>query len=271
MSNYYVCCIARLEGRYIREFVEHYLSLGFTKVIICDNNHDGEDDLDVINDYVEQGKVIIEDYRNQVKAQMRAYTDMYAKYGKLCSWILFCDVDEFLVLTKHKSIEEFLKPINYYECVFINWMCMTDNNLIRYEDKPLMERFTEPCPRDIKVQYAFEENKHVKSIIKGGLDGICFYGNPHVPSNNLLCCNAEGRRCDQSPWQPISWETAYFKHFTTKTLEEWFDNKLRKGTGDRTYELFLKTYQDRFFKYNKPTKEKDAYIRMRAQKEKTIP
>lgn len=261
MSKYYVCCIARLEGRYIEEFVNHYLALGFDKIIVCDNNHNGEDDLGVLGKYVKQGKVIIEDYRNQVKAQMKAYTLVYEKYGKECDWMLFCDIDEFLILEKHKTIQEFIEDKKDYDCILINWMCMTDNNLINYEDKPLMERFTEPCDKDVRVQYAFPENMHIKSIIKGGLSNLAFWGNPHIPSNYLLCCNADGVRCDQTPFQPITWNTAYLKHFVTKSLEEWVCNKCVRGTGDRDMKCFLETYQFRYFKYNQRTKEKLHWLK----------
>lgn len=261
MSKFYVCCIARLEGRYIKEFVDHYLGLGFDKIIVCDNNHDGEDDLGVLDEYVKNGQVIIEDYRNQVKAQNKAYNDVYRKYGGECDWMLFCDVDEFLILNKHKTIQEFLKDKNDYECVLVNWKCMSSNGLIEYENKPLMERFTEECPKDIKVQYAFSDNMHIKSIVKGGLPFVKWYSNPHLPSNPLLCCNADGVRCSNSPWQPITWETAYIKHFVTKSLQEWTENKMKRGVGDRDYQLFLKTYAGRFFKYNKPSKEQLDWLK----------
>ena len=39
-----VVCIARLEGKYIREFIDHYKSLGFSNVIVCDNDHDEDDE-----------------------------------------------------------------------------------------------------------------------------------------------------------------------------------------------------------------------------------
>ena len=41
-----VIAIARLEGRYLQEWVDHYKSLGFANAIICDNDHD-EDDEDI--------------------------------------------------------------------------------------------------------------------------------------------------------------------------------------------------------------------------------
>lgn len=261
MSNFYVCCIARLEGRYIKEFVDHYLGLGFNKVIVCDNNHSGEDDLDVLDEYVNNGQVIIEDYRNQVKVQMKAYTDVYRKYGNECDWMLFSDIDEFLILEKHKTIQEFIEDKKDYDCILINWMCMTDNNQIHYEEKPLMERFTEPCDKNLCVQYSWAENMHVKSLIKGGLNNVCFYGNPHTTSTPLKCCNADGIQCSNMPWQPITWDSAYLKHFTTKSLEEYCENKLKKGTADRDYNCFKSTYQFRYFKYNKRTKEKLQWLK----------
>lgn len=262
MSNFYVCCIARLEGRYIREFVEHYLSLGFTKVIICDNNHDGEDDLDVINDYVQQGKVIIEDYRDQVRAQMKAYTDIYAKYGNECDAIMYVDVDEFLILNKHNSIQEFIESFpNDWEQIVVNWKCFGDNGLIHYDARPLMERFTQPIPFDKCIQYGnIAENAHVKCIVKGGLPNVLFYSNPHVSTNPLVTYHSNGNRCTNSPFQPIDWSVAQINHYVTKTIEEYCLNKIKRGSGDRDYQTFLQTYGNRFFKYNEPTQEKLQWL-----------
>ena len=259
--NCAVICIARLEGNYIREFVEHYLALGFSKIIIADNNHDGEDDLDVIDDYVKNGQVIIEDYHNIEKAQMKAYTELYLKYGNKFDWLLFCDIDEFLVLEKHKTIQEFLADKNDYECVLINWKTYGDSGQI-YADysKPIMERFTVPCP-NAKSQYSFEDDYHVKSIVKGGLPKVIWYSNPHTVTNPLLCCNAKGERCDQTPFQRPDHTVAHFNHYTTKSLEEYCENKTRRGAGDRSYDCFKSTYKGRYFRINEMTKEKLKWIK----------
>jgi hypothetical protein len=263
MSNIYVCCIARLEGRYIREFVEHYLNLGFTKVIICDNNHDGEDDLGVIKDYAEQGKVIIEDYRNQVKAQMMAYSIIYEKYKNECHAIMFVDVDEHLILHKHKNIGEFLASFpEDWEQILINWKCFNDNNLIHYDPRPLKERFTQPIPFGKCIQYAnIAEDAHVKCIVRGGLPQVVFYSNPHVATNHLNTYHASGYRCSTAPWQPINWDVAQINHYICKTIEEYCTNKLSRGSGDRDYQTFLRTYGNRFFKYSEPTQEKLDWLK----------
>lgn len=263
MSKFYVCCIARLEGRYIKEFVDHYLGLGFDKIIVCDNNHDGEDDLGVLDEYVKNGQVIIEDYRNQVKAQNKAYNDVYRKYGGECDWMLFCDVDEFLVLEHDKTIQDYIRRFpSDWQAILINWDCRNANGKVEYENKPLFKRFTESIPTDKCVQYQnIAEDMHIKSIIRGGLPFVKFYSNPHLPSNPLICYNASGVRCSNSPWQPVDFKMARIVHFVTKSLQEWTENKMKRGVGDRTYELFLKTYAKRFWSYNEKTEEMVVWLK----------
>ena len=258
-----VICIARLEGNYIREFIDHYRSLGFSSVIVCDNDHDddGEDLPSIIQDYIDDGFVIMENWHNQVKAQMRCYTSMYAKYKNDYDWLFFVDVDEYLELPRHKDVSEFLSDKGDFECVMVNWMCFGDNDQV-YADytKPLQERFPKPLPFDIKVQYNFSENLHIKSFIKGGLAHVYFAGNPHCCDSNLKCCNASGQQCNNCPFQPIDYSTAYIKHYITKSLQEFIENKCRRGTADRDYNSFVYTYRNRYFMYNQMTPEKQAYL-----------
>ena len=259
-----VICIARLEGNYIREFIEHYKSLGFSNVIVCDNDHDedGEDLASIIQDYVDDGFVIIEDYHNQVKAQMRCYSEVYAKYKNDYDWLFFCDIDEYLYLEKYKSIDEFLQDKQDFDCVLINWLCYGDCEQIEADyTKPLKDRFPYPLPVNLCVQYQFPENAHIKSIVKGGLPQVIFYGNPHIPSTPLRCCNANGVQCDNRPWQNIDYTNAHIKHYVTKSLQEWVENKMRRGTGDRDYNTFVQTYNQRFFLYNKVTEDKLNYLK----------
>ena len=57
----------------------------------------------------------------------------------------FFDVDEFLELSKHKSIQDFLQDEKKFEdcdCVILNWRMNTDNGNIYNNKKPLSDRFT---------------------------------------------------------------------------------------------------------------------------------
>ena len=55
-----LCAIAKNENLYIREWVEYYMKLGFSNIILYDNNNiNGECFEEVINDYIESGFVKI--------------------------------------------------------------------------------------------------------------------------------------------------------------------------------------------------------------------
>ena len=246
--NAVVVAIGRMENQYAREFVEHHLGIGFKCIIIADNNYDGEQDFrDVLHDYIEDGRVIIENYRNQVAAQRRAYAELYEKYEHRYDWFGFFDFDEHLCLRDGVTLADLLNTSNYV--VRVNWQCYGDNGLVNNDRRPLAERFTKPLPHPLYVQYTdHAENDHVKSIIRSGLRKIEFTHNPHVIGN-------------MSPFQPFNSQApAVLRHYITKTAEEWTE-KWRKGTGSRTYQQFVQSYADRFFKYNKRTPQKEKYMK----------
>lgn len=257
-----LCAIARMENQYIREYVVHYKNLGFDKIFLYDNNYDGEEYLEeAIGDFVNLGFVEITNFRNKPIAQLEAYNDCYQKHGDEYEWIAFFDVDEFLHLKGENDIHLFLSKMEKFECVLVNWMIMTDNGQIYNTFRPLEERFTEPMPYNKNVGYNFPENNHVKSIVRGHLDNVQFTSNPHIPSTPLKCCNTKGEKADQSPWTPYDFSKAYLKHFQYKTIEEWLNKKMKRGTPDRSYEQFLKdTPIDNFFNINTKTDDKLEYI-----------
>ncbi|MBO6272267.1 glycosyltransferase family 92 protein [bacterium] len=61
-----LCCIAKMENNYIREFVEYYKRIGFDNICLYDNNDvNGEHFEAVIDDYIKSGFVIIKNIRGK--------------------------------------------------------------------------------------------------------------------------------------------------------------------------------------------------------------
>lgn len=271
-----LCCIGRLENRYIREFVEHYKSIGFDNIFLYDNNHDGEERFeDAISDYIDNGFVEVTDFRNIEAAQLLAYNDCYKKHGNDYDWIAFFDVDEFLTLVQDKNIKDYLDRFKDVDVVKVNWMIFTDNNLVTDDGRGCLERFTEPMEYDKHVTYNFPQNYHVKSIVRGGggIENFTWTATPHTPNMpNLKYCDSIGNSSTQSPFQPYNFETVYIKHFTTKTIYEWFNNKRKRGLGDRTYADFVKIFGvGDFFKINSRTKQKEDFIAKYEQENSYFP
>ena len=256
-----LCAIGRLENQYAVEYVEHYIKLGFDKIFIYDNNHDGEEHFeDVLQSYIDDGFVTVIDYRNKEAAQLSAYNDCYSKYGNEYDWIAFFDFDEFLTLVKDKDIKSYLSHFEEFQGVKINWMVYTDNGLVKNDGRKVLERFTTPMDYDKCVTYKFPENYHVKSILRTKNDFI-WKETPHS-IRGVKYADSDGKPTNDGPFQPYNYKSVYIKHFSTKTIDEFINGKYEKGLGDRTNKDYKKNI-DRigyFFKINERTKEKEEYI-----------
>lgn len=258
--------MGKCENDYIREWVEYHKALGFDKIYIYDNNDiDGEHFEEVIGDYISDGLCEIVDYRGRKCCQEEAYDDCYRNHNQEYDWIAVFDIDEFLTLKQHDNVHQFLSDTRYdkYQLLHLNWMCYGDNGMLDNDGRPCVERFKEPLPYDIRRFKPFPENNHIKSIVRGNLKHINWRYITHTPWCFYRCCNADGVECDpRSPFNPYSFDVAYFRHYYTKTIGEWIRIKAARGYGDMSDEdAEKKLAVDVFYMLNQRTEEKDAYAR----------
>ena len=250
-----VCAIGRLENRYAVEWVEHYNALGVDKIFIYDNNRveDGELFADVLQPYIEAGFVEVVYFEG---LQKDAYEKCYRDHSGEYDWIGFFDFDELVCIEDGRNIHDFLDDYEA-DVVSLNWMTMTDSGLTHYDERPMAERFTQGTGED------FEINRHVKSFVRSGINGISF-NDPHIPNAPVLQCeNVLHERIEQIPVQPKAiHKVAYIKHYNTKTAEEWATLKMRRLSpcGDKYNREMKAKNVDYFFGINKRTPEKEAIL-----------
>lgn len=253
-----LCCIGRQENSYIREFVEYYKYLGATNICLFDNNYDGEEDFrDVIGDYIDNGFVILKDYRNRKVCQLDAYNECYNNYGDKYDWILFFDIDEFMFINCEKNLHDYLarNEFDNYDMIHVNWLLYGDGGNIKNDGRGLLHRIPHPIDINSKTMYDFPDNFHVKSIIRGGLNNVIWNKFSHTPVNNISCCNSYGIQCDgNSDFTPYDFRNAGLRHFSTKTAEE-YALKIKRGFPDGTT-LTKENMVKLFFKRNEVTREK---------------
>ena len=267
--------IGRLENKYAVEFVEYYKQLGFDKIFIIDNNRDGEEYFeDVLQSYINEDFVNILNYRNvkcstdHPSIQIEAYNKAYEIYKDQYDYIMFIDFDEYLCLKKDNNIKEYLnRNVDEYDCILINWMVMTDNNLIYDDGRSLIKRFIRPANLNIKISCDIPENYFVKSIIRCGKQ-IHMY-DPHIPNfrkDNITICNNNFKKLEYTDiinyaFVKYDYTLAYIKHFYTKTIDEYIHNKLKRGVPDRQFESVKEKYNlNLFFKINYKTEKHKKYL-----------
>ena len=255
-----VCAIGRLENRYAVEWVEHYKQLGVDKVYICDDNRpeDGECFGESLFEYIESGFVSLwAGMKPGTILQKQAYEELYDLIKDHYDWIGFFDFDEFVEIQDGRDVKDFLTGFEFADVVVMNWRTMTDNGLVHYEPKPLKERFTEGTDESLVI------NRHVKSFVRGGIDGISF-NDPHCPNApELTVVNVHGIRVEQVPIQPqVIHDVAWINHYNTKTAEDWATLKMRRLSpcGDEYNREMKAKNVDYFFSINERTEEKEAIL-----------
>ena len=98
MNYLSVCCIAKNEHPFMKEWINHHLLVGAEKIIVFDN--DSSPGLkDSIREYVDYGIVDLFEI-NGKEQQMAAYDHCLREYEKKSKWIAFIDVDEFIIPKK---------------------------------------------------------------------------------------------------------------------------------------------------------------------------
>ena len=265
--NILLCSIIKDENIYLRQFIDYYFDIGVNKVIILDNNNinNGEIIEDVIKDYIDSGFVEIINIRNKTKFQTKGYTIVYKKYHLNYDWLLFFDVDEYLIIPKYNNIHDFLNENKYYDydIIHVSWVYFDDNDLIYYDNRTLLERFTRP--RHLYNKKFNTLDIHIKSIIKNGFINFIWEGNSHTPKGNFKCCDVNGINIKnnyllyKNPAIIGNLTIPYIKHFLFKSVEEYFSKKLPRGSatglGGNKYENIASKVN--FFNNNIYNKEKE--------------
>lgn len=262
MPSVAICAIGRMENRYAREWVEHYRQMGIKKIFIYDNNREGEERFeDVIQEHIDSGLVQIIPWSG---LQKDAYEDCYNRHNAAYDWMGFFDFDEFVRIDRI-SVPEFLSGVKS-DVLVMSWRTMTDNGHLRYEDKPVVDRFTEALPESYSV------NRHVKCFVRRCIRDISF-NDPHCPNAPALRVeNALGERVPQIPIQVRAiQQKAWVDHYNTKSTEEYVW-KCKRGTccGDEYTKKWLKNAYDYYFGINLYSAEKEAILKGDESKPKRL-
>lgn len=259
-----LCCIAKMENLYLRDFVEYYRRIGVSNIVLYDNNDkNGEYPQQVIGDYISEGFVIYKNARGMHRYQLKAYTECYEEYKGDYDWICFFDVDEFIELTNTKTIGEFLSNSSFYDTTMIclYWRQYGDNGLLHYDSRPVYERFKVP-------NQPFPFSNTYKAIIRGSksidikfsdansLSYVCRYPLKWKCKNSL----GEVVECgkEYSMW---AYDNAYIKHYVTLTIDEFLARRFgRRAYADENSNFTKDVVMKVFYNACDMTPEKEKII-----------
>jgi len=218
-----LCVIAMDETPYIDEFVDYHLGIGFGKIIIYDNTEKHQ--LKQWKQKREGDRVAVIHYPGMGK-QGDAYLDcakntLDGKHGKDKLWAAFWDVDEFIVLNKHDTIDALLEEHVESGSLGVNWYMFGPSGKTTYEPLPVTKRFVY---RDREV------NMHIKSIVK--LSDMNMTEPPHVHYPTLPMLNGNQHDTNGKVFMGAfnvggPTDVAVLHHYMTKSFGEYKDKRIR--------------------------------------------
>lgn len=229
-----VVLLVKNENRYLKEWLDWHLDkVGFDHIYIYDNYT--KEDNKGVKEYLESisydklKRVTINKFSTPKRKNKNLQTECYnyhlKRYKEEVKWSAFIDIDEFI---QYKNINEFLKNKKEYVDISIWFKEYNANGHEKYNSNiPVQERFTKVV--DNKEVESNNADKHIVQNYK------ISHFKTHYPKYNPqkhLCY-----RC--------TIEEMYYKHFYTKSYEEWIE-KISRGSCDKDY---LRRY-DEFFLYN---------------------
>lgn len=231
-----VCCIAKDEHPFIREWINHHLLVGAEKIIIFDN--DSTPALrNSLREYVALGFVDLLEISGKER-QMIAYDCCLREYGEKSKWIAFIDVDEFLIPKKHNDLRMILADYENYGGLGVHWVEFGSSGHLTRPRGLQLRSYAHRFP------LTYPKNMHIKSIVqparvKSACDPHRFiYREPWfcVDENAFPLADSQG---------PFTARDIQLNHYYYRSQED-YCRKLDRGRADRADEEGRRRHEEFF-------------------------
>jgi len=250
-----ICAIARNESAYLPEWIGYHRLLGFDPIRVY--SHESADDTEALLEHLAaQGLVEWTPWTAppDKKPQWLAYEDGLERLRGRADWIALIDLDEFVVLSKHRTIQDFLAVYGHMEAIAVNWKMFGSAGLETHDPGLVIERFTRCAPRK------FAGNKSIKTLAR--LDAIevprvhtCHF-RPGVTYQTVL---GEEIPPATGKSRHVSHDVIRINHYFTRSREEW-QAKATRGRGAKPANHPLKHRTEAEFIQNDRNEEEDTEL-----------
>lgn len=233
-----VCAIAKNEGPYFREWIDWHRSQGVEKFYIYDNEST-DDTAEVLAPYIAEGIVDYLFWPGQ-RQQIPAYDDCIARHRLESRWMAFIDIDEFVVPTGEVGVLDFLRRMESWPVVEVNWLVYGSGGEKTKREGGVMERFRyHSLPDDVV-------NRHIKSFVDPRRV-CCMTGchNAAILPGSGPAVDVHGEKIDEiwSRREPVSGDIR-INHYAVKSYEEFLGKRARGRA--RSLDMRGMDYFDRF-------------------------
>lgn len=238
-----ILCTIKNEAAYIFEHYAWHKRIGFTRFIYVHNDCTDQTvpALATLAAYDSQVTAIENIVQPGDRPQLSAYTRVRARIlPQLQDWyIMVIDIDEFLLLKQHDSVQDLLAAFTNPEVISFNWRIFGSNGQSEHADDLVISRFTACAPADHPANRLFKSIwRNTAQVANNGPH------RPHFKSPEAVRWvyptapplgrdiplefrkGSNPRQTDHGPFLDI----AQINHYIVKSRSE-FDEKKGRGAG----------------------------------------
>jgi hypothetical protein len=171
-----ITTIQRDRAPWIKEWIVFHYLVGFRKFYVY--LHNCSDDTEKILKDLKKNfdiKIFVLDPDIE-NPQLKCYQYSYQDFGTQIDWMAFIDGDEFLFPTFDKSMDIALKKYSdkKLSALGVYWSCFGSSGHIKEPNGLIIENYK------YRAEDGYHNNRHIKSIVKGGQGKQVVPSNPHL-------------------------------------------------------------------------------------------
>ena len=241
-----ICAIVKNEQRYIREWADHYLSIGFDKLYVFEDfgsqTHSSE-----LRELIDSGKVVLTSlsesnvlphYRKGTHVQRGLYNYFLDRCKKeyIADWCGFFDVDEFMMFEDGWDLQKLEEVFSGYGGVLLSWRNFGANGHVKRPEGKIVDNYTTHLPDGTKLGGKRDSTEwNVKSLVN--VHKATAQRSIHVFNG---CRFTDGREFGKGG---MVYCKAWLNHYYSKSWEDYCDRMFARGNMHNNYRCF-----DLFFK-----------------------
>ena len=179
-----LCCIAKDEDAFLKEWLACHSLIGFEHFIIYDNVS-RRPIADLLRDFAGPDRLTVLRGEREL-SQQEAYDHCLAEFGGRFKWIAFLDLDEFISISAGQGlfgdVREFLALYEPYAGLGLNWRMFSSSGHEKRPDGLVIENYTR----------WYENDLHIKSIVQPDKTAACAGPHSFSPRPGHHAVNADG-------------------------------------------------------------------------------
>ena len=230
-----VCAIARNETAYLLEWVAYQRLIGADRVLVYDNGHDAEGEA-LLDGLARRGVITRVRWSGSYPhgPQTPAYNDALRRMRGAAEWLVFVDLDEYVVPVHANSLVDLLSAATELDGMWFPWLIFGSSGESSYHPEPVIERFlwredmadetVTPVKSAVRPHRTDSADMHVHNLVTDA------YANPRG-ERAFLALEGGARRSAQLA---RGYDLARVHHYMTKSQQEW-RAKVARGRADRGF------------------------------------